>query len=82
MLIDQSDEQKGQHSRGECKSLQTDRVILVLGPEDELEVVRSIYKMFVHDGKREREIADVLNSRGVLTDLGRAWTRGSWLDIR
>ena len=39
--------------------------------------MRSIYEMFVHEGKREREIADVLNSKSIKTDLGRAWTRGT-----
>lgn len=34
MLIDQSGEPKGLLKHGECKSLQTDRVILVPGPED------------------------------------------------
>ncbi len=77
MLIDQSGEPKGQLARGERMSLQTDRGILVLGPDDELDVVRSIYKLFVHDGKRERDIAAELNAQGILTDLGRAWTRGT-----
>jgi hypothetical protein len=31
----------------------------------------------VVDSRTEREIADQLNSRGVATDLGRPWTRGS-----
>lgn len=77
MLIDQCGEPRVQLDRGECKSLQTDRVVLVLGPDDELEVVRSIYRMFVQEGRREREIADVLNARNILTDLGRAWTLGT-----
>ena len=77
MLIDQTGKPKGQLKRGDCKSLQTDRVILVPGPDDEIDVVRSIYKMFVTDGKREREVTDELNSRDVLTDLGRPWTLGT-----
>ncbi len=77
MLIDQAGEQKGLLSRGEHKSLQTDRVILVLGPDEEVRAVRYIYKMGVQEGKREREIADVLNSKSIKTDLGRAWTRGT-----
>ena len=36
MLINQAGDQKGILNRGEQKSLQTDRVILVPGPEDEL----------------------------------------------
>lgn len=77
MLIDQSGTHKGTLKVGEKKSLQTDRVVLVPGPEDELEVVRQIYQAFVHEGKCEREIAAILNGRKILTDLGRPWTRGT-----
>lgn len=77
MLIDQSGESKGILKRGEHKSLQTDRVVLTRGPDEELEVVRWIYRMFLEDNQSEREIAEVLNKRGVVTDRGRPWTRGS-----
>lgn len=77
MLIDQTGKPKGQLDRGEQKSLQTDRVVLVPGPEEEVQVVQSIYGMFVHEGIREREIANRLNVEGIPTDLGRAWTRGT-----
>lgn len=77
MLIDQSGTPKNQLQRGESKSIQTDRVVLVHGPEEEVQIVRSIYEMFNRDGRREREIADELNSRGILTDLGRPWNRGT-----
>jgi len=33
--------------------------------------------MFVEERKSEREIALVLNQRGILSDLGRPWTRAS-----
>jgi len=77
MLIDQSGKEKGVLKLGEYKSLQTDRVVLVPGPPEEVRVVIWIYEMFVNEGKRESEIADVLNNRNILTDLGRAWTRGT-----
>ncbi|EMB13657.1 recombinase family protein [Rhodopirellula europaea] len=77
MLIDQSGEAKAQLARGECKSLQTDRVILVKGPEQEIETVNRVYQMFVVEGQRERQIADQLNSEGIATDLGRSWNRGT-----
>ena len=76
-LVDQSSNAKGQLARGEHKSIQTDRVILVPGPVEEVETVHRIYKAFVEDRKIEREIAESLNQRGILTDLGRAWTRGT-----
>ncbi len=63
MLINQSGEAKATLSRGERKSLQTDRVILVPGPESEIETVRWIYQRFTVDGKREIEIANELNEK-------------------
>lgn len=52
-------------------------MILTLGPPEEVELVRGIYRAFVHQGYSEREIAADLNRRGIPTDLGRPWTRGT-----
>lgn len=76
-LIDQSGAPKGELARGEHKSIQTDRVVLVHGPPDEVATVRWMYQTFVEERKSEREIADLLNMRGIITDLGRPWTRGT-----
>ena len=76
-LVDENRTPKGELAHGEQKSIQTDRVILVPGPPDEVERVRWIYRRFVEDGKSEREIALELNEQDVLTDLGRQWTRGT-----
>jgi DNA invertase Pin-like site-specific DNA recombinase len=81
LLIDESHAPKEQLTRGQRKSLQTDRVVLVLGPEDEQRVVREIYESFLTDGKTEAEIAADLNARGVVTDYGRPWTRGTVHEI-
>jgi len=75
MLIDQRGESKGFLKRGEHKSLQTDRVILVPGSDEEVDVVRHIYQMFVTQHKVESEIAEYLNTHGIKTELGRNWTR-------
>ncbi len=77
MLVNHHGEPKGLLERGEQKSLQTDRVILVPGPEDELGVVRWMFDQFTQAGRRELEIAAELNARGLVTDLGRPWTRGT-----
>lgn len=77
MLIDEQGEEKGTLKRGEHKSLQTDRVILVPGPEDETKTVRWIYRCFVDDRMSENEIAEELNRQGITTDLNRPWTRGT-----
>jgi DNA invertase Pin-like site-specific DNA recombinase len=76
-LIDEQRQPKGELPRGAQKSLQTDRVILVPGPAHEIETVRRMYRMFVEEDRSEREIANILNDEGVLTDLGRPWTRGT-----
>ncbi|WP_448140233.1 recombinase family protein [Sphingopyxis fribergensis] len=77
MLVDQDGREKGLLDAGQHKSIATDRVILVLGPDSEIAIVQEVYKRFVQEGQTERELADVLNQRGVLTDVGRPWSRGS-----
>jgi len=77
LLVDVNGEPKGELDRGEQKSIATDRVILVPGPVDEVAVVQEIYRLFTAEGKAERDIAELLNGRGIVTDLGRAWTRGT-----
>lgn len=74
------DEQGRPHKllgRGQQKSIQTDRVVLVPGPSSEVAIVRWIYRRFVEDHKDEGDIAAELNARTILTDLGRSWTRGT-----
>lgn len=77
LLVDQAGQPKGMLGRGEHKSIATDRVILVPGPDSEVETVRQVYRLFVDAGRSESEIAEGLNCKGVLTDLDRPWTRGS-----
>jgi DNA invertase Pin-like site-specific DNA recombinase len=76
-LVDGAGAPKGDLSRGEQKSIHTDRVVLVPGPSEEVQTVRWIYRAFVEEGRPEREIAEILNARGIRTDLGRPWTRGT-----
>jgi len=76
-LLDSSGHAKTVLAIGERKSLQTDRVVLIPGPEEELATVQNIYSMFTNQQMSEREIASYLNARGILTDLGRSWTRGT-----
>lgn len=77
VLLDQSGETKAELKRGEHKSLQTDRVVLRPGPEEEVAAVRKMYGWFVDDGLSETDIAARLNGMGIPTDLGRPWTRGT-----
>lgn len=77
MLRDVTGQQKGMLDRGEQKSIQTDRVILVPGPEEEVEIVRWMYRTFAEGRFVESKLAKMLNERGISTDLGRAWTQGT-----
>jgi DNA invertase Pin-like site-specific DNA recombinase len=76
MLVDHTGKPKGFLKRGEHKSIQTDRVVLVPAPPDELTVVRRIYRLFIEERRTEREIADELNRAGIPGECGRPWTRG------
>jgi DNA invertase Pin-like site-specific DNA recombinase len=77
MLIDQNGQHKALLKMGEQKSLQTDRVVLIPGPDEEVDAVRRIYQAFIGEGKSESQIATLLNVQGIITDFGRAWTRGT-----
>jgi len=77
VLIDQNGAIKAELTRGEHKSLQTDRVILMPGPDDEIRTVNLMYRWFIDDGMVETEIAGRLNVMSVHTDLDREWTRAT-----
>jgi DNA invertase Pin-like site-specific DNA recombinase len=77
MLVDHTGQQKGMLKMGEHKSIQTDRVILVPGPDEEIEIVRWMYDAFVKEGKSEWGIAKILNEKETPTDFQRPWTRGT-----
>ncbi|EME70981.1 site-specific recombinase [Paramagnetospirillum caucaseum] len=76
-LIDHTGAAKGELVRGEHKSIHTDRVVLIPGPPEEVTTVQWMYRAFVEEGMSEREIALLLNNRGISTDLGHPWTRGT-----
>ena len=60
-LIDQAGSSKGELARGEQKSIQTDRVVLVPGPAEEVATVGWIYRSFVESeavGARDRRRAE------------------------
>src|SRR5712692_3192207 len=81
VLVDQHGSIKAELAKGEHKSLQTDRVILVPGPENEIQMVNQIYRWFIDEGRTESEIAGRLNGMNVRTDLERAWTRATVREV-
>lgn len=72
-LVDANGKAKQVLQLGDRKALQSDRVVLVPGPKNEVEVVRKIFRDFVRKPS-EKAIATSLNGRGVRTDLGTPWT--------
>lgn len=66
--------------RSEMKSLRTDRVILVPGPQEEVAWVREIYRLVIENNQTPYRIAKDLNRRGVPCP-GRAWDSARILRI-
>jgi DNA invertase Pin-like site-specific DNA recombinase len=81
MLIDHNAQPKAILKRGEQKCLQTDRVVYVPGPEEEIKVVRWIFEAFVVEGLSAAEITRQLNARGIAGESGRPWLAGAVRDL-
>ncbi len=64
MLVSADGKPKQLLANGERKSIHNDRVIIVPGPESELQVVRDIFALAI-EGKTPSDIARELNRRGV-----------------
>ena len=58
------------------KSIQTDRVILIPGPKNEIQIVNRIYDLFIDDNVPEFIIAERLNEQNIPAENGTLWTRG------
>jgi len=81
VLVDQAGQLKAQLARGEHKSLQTDRVILVPGPEEEVRHVNLMFAWLIDEDLRIAEIAGRLNGMGVRNDVGSAWSYGTVREV-
>jgi DNA invertase Pin-like site-specific DNA recombinase len=80
-LVDESGQQRVQLSQRERKFILSDRVILVPGPQREVDIVREIYHQFVDAGRHEGQIATQLNARGIPNDYGRPWKRDTVYEV-
>jgi DNA invertase Pin-like site-specific DNA recombinase len=65
MLVSAGGIRKQELGTGERKSLTTDRVILVLGPAEEVKVVKDIYRMLVSEKLSSTGIARELNRQHI-----------------
>jgi DNA invertase Pin-like site-specific DNA recombinase len=81
LLVDQDGKSKGFLKFRERKSIFTDRVILVPGPPEEIQVVQEIFECFADGHVSPQQIATDLNRRGIGTDAGHTWTRAVVRDI-
>jgi len=73
-LVDSAGNPKALLQRGQRKSLQDDRVVLVPGPSDEVSTVREIFEAFVLRRANCQQIANDLNARRVSGPDGRNWS--------
>lgn len=73
-LVDESGNRKALLESGQHKSIHTDRVILVPGPPDEVTTLKRVYDLFLEKRSSLNEIARILNTEGILSDRGCAWT--------
>jgi DNA invertase Pin-like site-specific DNA recombinase len=74
-LLNENGSSKGLLKRGEQKNLKTDRVILRLGPPNEVKIINRIFAEYVERKKSQEEIVRQLNREGVPNHLARPWTR-------
>jgi DNA invertase Pin-like site-specific DNA recombinase len=75
-LVDETQHSKGTLGKGQRKSLQTDRVRIRFGSEEEAAIVRWIFRQFVVERKSDTEIARQLNRTSIANHNGRPWTDG------
>jgi hypothetical protein len=75
MLVDQHGNPKFVLEPGERKSIATDRIILIPGPANEIEIVREVFRLYAFDHLSPNDIARTLNERRVPWIAGRPWTR-------
>ena len=72
-IIDERGVPRTQLERGQQKSLQTDRVILIPGPATEVKTIKRIFRSFVVERKSRTDIAKALNVDGIATSSGKSW---------
>jgi DNA invertase Pin-like site-specific DNA recombinase len=76
-LLSREGETKQQLRDGEHKSIATDRVVLVPGTQEEVQVVREIYRLFIEEQYSVLHIVRELNRRGIRRRDGGIWKHGA-----
>lgn len=70
MIIDKSGASRGLLEFGQRKALQSDRVVLVPGPPEEISVIQQIFCWFINEGCNYQQIADRLNGQNISAPPG------------
>jgi DNA invertase Pin-like site-specific DNA recombinase len=60
---------------GDQKAIQSDRVLLMPGPDDELSVVRELFDSYTREAVSLRQLAERLNARGLPSPSGLKWRK-------
>ena len=60
---------------GEAKGAVTDRVVLILGPDHEVAIVKRIYSLYVEEQMSEAAIVRTLNGEGIGSEFEKPWTQ-------
>jgi hypothetical protein len=75
LLLDENGNPKFVLQLGEQKEVATDRVALIPGPKEEIQVVRRVFRFFAIEKQGPSEIAELLNRSGIPSCEGKRWTR-------
>jgi DNA invertase Pin-like site-specific DNA recombinase len=83
MIVGADGRRKHLLNSGEAKSIITDRVILVPGPEAEVTRIQQMFHMAVFENKSTRQIADAMNQQAARSLSGLPWTKNTvWKILR
>lgn len=81
MLCGRDGQTKGTLMFGDRKALADDRVFLVLGPPDEVKIVRKVYDWYLNEKLGDTAISRRLNAMKIPTASGREWVAADVLNI-
>jgi hypothetical protein len=81
MALDPAGSRRVVLAHGERKSIHTDRITFVHGPEEEVRAVQEVFDLFVNLGVTEARIATCLNERGILPRFGNRWNKKTIRDM-
>jgi DNA invertase Pin-like site-specific DNA recombinase len=74
LLVDELGQPKMLLASGERKAIKTNRIILVPGPREEVEIVWTIFDLYAHTTMSMPQIADLLNREGPHPQTVLKWT--------